>query len=148
MQEFFAQHYEWLRAFHIISVIAWMAGMLYLPRLFVYHAGAEKGSDKSETFKIMERRLLKAIINPASIAAWLFGGLMLWANPALFSQPWMQVKLGGVVLLSVLHHVFIRWVKMFAADENSREARFYRLVNEIPTVLMIVIVIMAVAEPF
>lgn len=148
MQEILSQHYDWLRALHIISVIAWMAGMLYLPRLFVYHAGAEKGSDKSETFKIMERRLLKIIMNPAFIAAWVFGLLMLWANPGLMSNGWMHVKVLGVVLLSGLHHVFARWVKTFAADENKKDAGFYRKINEVPAILMIIIVIMAVAEPF
>jgi len=148
MQEILLQYYDWLRTFHIISVIAWMAGLLYLPRLFVYHADAEEGSDKSETFKIMERRLLKIIMNPAMIAAWLFGLLMLWANPAVFSVPWMHVKLAGIVLLTGLHHVFARWLKTFAAGKNAREAKFYRLWNEIPAAIMAVIVIMAVAEPF
>ncbi|MCB1532227.1 MAG: protoporphyrinogen oxidase HemJ [Alphaproteobacteria bacterium] len=148
MQELLSQNYEWLRALHIISIIAWMAGMLYLPRLFVYHAEAKKGSDKAETFKVMERRLLKVIMNPAFVAAWLFGGLMLWANPALLSAPWMHVKLTAIVLMTGLHHVFAKWVKVFAADQNTRAAKFYRIMNEVPTALMIIIVIMAVAQPF
>ncbi|MEZ5918381.1 MAG: protoporphyrinogen oxidase HemJ [Alphaproteobacteria bacterium] len=147
MQEFLSINYEWLRAFHIISVIAWMAGMLYLPRLFVYHVDAEKGSDKSETFKLMERRLLRLIINPAMIAAWVFGGLMLWANPVLLKVPSIHVKLTGVLLMTLLHHAYVRWMKAFQKDENTHDAKFYRIANEIPTVLMIIIVIMAVAEP-
>ncbi len=148
MAEFLLQNYEWLCAFHIISVIAWMAGMLYLPRLFIYHADAEKSSDKSETFKIMERRLLKVIMAPASVATWLFGGLMLWANPALLSLTAIHVKLFTVVVMTVLHHVFMGWVKIFAADENTRPAKFYRIINEVPTVLMIIIVIMVIVRPF
>ena len=148
MQDFLLQHYDWLRALHIISVIAWMAGLLYLPRLFVYHAEAEKGAATSETFKIMERRLLKIIMNPAMIAAWLFGVLMMIANPGLFDEGWMHVKLLGIVVITGAHHVFARWVKVFAADENTRTAKFYRRVNELPALFMIIIVIMAVAEPF
>lgn len=147
MQEFLSMNYEWLRAFHIISVIAWMSGMLYLPRLFIYHIDAEKGSDKSETFKLMERRLLRLIINPAMIAAWVFGGLMLWANPVLLSVPSIHVKLTCVLLMTLLHHAYVRWMKAFQKDENTHNAKYYRIVNEIPTILMIIIVIMAVAEP-
>ncbi len=148
MAEFLLFNYEWLRALHIISIIAWMAGLLYLPRLFVYHADAEAGSEKAETFKVMERKLLRIIMNPAMIASWLFGGLMLWANPALFSEGWMHVKLTSVVLLSALHMVFAKWRKLFERDENKRPAKFYRWWNEAPTVLMIVIVIMAVVQVF
>jgi len=148
MAEILSQNYDWLRALHIISIIAWMAGMLYLPRLFAYHTEAEKGSVTSETFKIMERRLLKIIMNPAMIAAWLFGILMIIANPALFDGGWMHVKMLGVVAMSALHMAFSKWVRVFAADENKREARFYKLMNEIPAGIMIIIVIMAVAEPF
>ncbi len=142
------QYYDWLRALHIISVIAWMAGMLYLPRLFVYHADAQKGSDKSETFKVMERKLLKIIMNPAFVSSWVFGLLMLWANPSLLSQGWMHVKLTGIIVLSGLHHVYARWVKKFARDENIRPAKFYRIWNEAPALVMVIIVIMAVVEPF
>lgn len=148
MQEFLSLHYEWLRALHIISVIAWMAGLFYLPRLFVYHCGAKKGSRQSETFKIMEKKLMRVIISPASVAAWLFGGLMLWANPALLEAPWMHVKLTAVVLMTVFQHMLMIWRKKFERDENSHSERFYRLWNEVPTFLMIVIVMMAVLEPF
>ncbi|MCC7305054.1 MAG: protoporphyrinogen oxidase HemJ [Alphaproteobacteria bacterium] len=141
-------YYPWLRALHIIAVISWMAGMLYLPRLFVYHADAAKGSDKSETFKIMERKLLKIIINPAMIATFLFGILMLVANPVLLQGGWMHVKLTCVLLLSALHGFFAKTVKVFARDANTRPAKFYRWINEAPAVLMVIIVIMAVVKPF
>ena len=148
MVDFLGQYYLWIKALHVISVIAWMAGMLYLPRLYAYHAEAEKGSDKSETFKIMERRLLKIIINPAMGATWVFGGLMLWANPDLFSQGWMHAKLLLVFIMSGIHGVFARWRKVFEADENQKPAKFYKIWNEVPTVIMIVVVILAIAEPF
>jgi putative membrane protein len=148
MQEFLLAHYQWILAFHIISVISWMAGMLYLPRLFVYHADAEKGSDKSETFKVMEKKLLRIIINPAMGLTFLFGILMLVANPALLSAPWMHMKLVSVFLLAGLHGFFAKTVKTFARDENKHPAKFYRIVNEIPAVLMIIIVIMVVVQPF
>lgn len=148
MAEWILQHYLWFKALHVISIIAWMAGMLYLPRLFAYHATVDRRSEMSSTFKAMERRLLRFIMNPAMVAAWLFGLLMLWGNPGLLEQGWIHVKLTGVVLLTVLHHVFARWRKVFDKDENERPAKFYKLWNEVPTVLMVVIVIMAVAEPF
>lgn len=147
MQLWLLEHYELWRALHIVSVIAWMAGMLYLPRLFVYHVGASKGGELSETLKVMERRLLRIIMNPAMISSWLFGCLMLWANPALFEAPWMHVKLTAIVLMTVIHHLFARWRKRFFRDENERAAKFYRIWNEIPTLLMIIIVIMAVVQP-
>lgn len=148
MADFLLQHYLWLKALHVISVMAWMAGMLYLPRLFVYHVNAKKGSELSDTLKTMERRLLRFIMNPAMILAWAFGGLMLWANPALFEQPWMHAKLTGIVVMTVIHHLYGLWRKDFMADNNKRTAKFYKIWNEVPTVLMIIIVIMAVAEPF
>lgn len=148
MQEFILTNYLWFKAFHVIAVMAWMAGMLYLPRLFVYHAGATAGSELSETLKIMERRLLRAIINPAMIASFIFGGLLLWANPDLMQQPWMHAKLTLIVLMTVIHGFFARWRKQFLRDENKHSAKFYRWWNEAPTVLMIIIVILAVAEPF
>ncbi|MCE7886494.1 MAG: protoporphyrinogen oxidase HemJ [Alphaproteobacteria bacterium PRO2] len=145
---FLTEHYRWLLAFHVISVIAWMAGMLYLPRLFVYHVDAPKGSQQSETFKIMEKKLLRLIINPAMIAAFLFGILMLIANPALLQEPWMHMKLASVILLSGLHGFFAKTVKIFARDENTRPAKFYRIINEVPAVLMAIIVIMVIVRPF
>ena len=148
MLDFLGQYYQWIKALHIISVIFWMAGMAYLPRLFVYHADATPGSDKSETFKIMERRLLRGIINPAMIATFLFGGLMLAINPGLFSDGWMHVKLFLIFIMAGLHGMFSRWRKDFERDENRRPARFYRIVNEAPPTLVIFIVLLAVAKPF
>lgn len=142
------EHYLVLKALHVIALIAWMAGMLYLPRLFVYHVGAEKGSTQSETFKVMERRLLRAIINPAMIATFLFGGLMIAANPAIMQGGWIHVKLSLVLLMLVCHVLFARWRKQFMRDENTHSARFYRVWNEVPTLLMIVIVLLAVVKPF
>lgn len=149
MQETLLFNYDWLRAIHLIAVMSWMAGMLYLPRLFVYHAESEIGSDKSETFKIMERRLLKFIINPAMIASWLLGLLMLYANPALIQgQGWMHAKLFLVLLMSAAHGVLAGATAKFARDENTKSARYYRILNEVPTLLMIAIIILAVVEPF
>ncbi|MBM3534398.1 MAG: protoporphyrinogen oxidase HemJ [Alphaproteobacteria bacterium] len=144
-----AAGYPWIKAAHIVSVMAWMAGMLYLPRLFVYHADAEPGSTLSETFKVMERRLLRGIINPAMIASMLFGGLLA-ATPGLvaWAEAWIWMKLAAVLGLVVAHHFFARWRKEFAEDRNTRPAKFYRQVNEVPTVLLIVIVIMVVVRPF
>lgn len=145
---FLLDYYLWIKALHIISVIFWMAGMAYLPRLFVYHADAAPGSDKSETFKVMERRLLRGIVNPAMIATFVFGLLMLALNPALFSDHWMQAKLVLILVMAGLHGMFSRWRKDFERDENRKDARFYRIVNEAPPVLVIFIVLLAVAKPF
>jgi putative membrane protein len=139
--------YDWVKAVHVIAVIAWMAGMLYLPRLFVYHCEAEVGSRQSETFKVMERRLLRAIINPAMILTWVLG-LALGFEKHWFASGWLQAKLVLVLILSALHGLFARWVKAFAADRNRHSQKFYRVVNEVPTVLMIGIVILAVVKPF
>jgi putative membrane protein len=148
---FFAE-YPWrqiVTALHVISVIAWMAGMLYLPRLFVYHADTQTGSDKSETFKVMERRLLRGIINPAMIATWVFG-LTLVFTPGVvdWSRAYPWVKAAAVIAMSALHGNLSRWRKDFEADRNRRPARFYRFVNEVPTVLMILIVVMIIVKPF
>ena len=139
--------YEWVKAFHIIAVISWMAGMLYLPRLFVYHCEAEPGSRQSETFKVMERRLLKAIINPAMIATWLLGLWLVWMG-GWHTAHWLQVKVLLVLALSAVHGLFVRCVKDFAADRNKRSQKFYRIINEVPTILMIGIVILVVVKPF
>ena len=148
MQELFSQYYEWLRALHIIAVISWMAGMLYLPRLFVYHADSDVGSDKSETFKIMEWRLLKFIINPAMIAAWILGLSMIYANPGMMGDGWIHVKLLLVLIMSGVHGMLAKQVKVFKRDENTKSAKYFRILNEVPTVLMIAIVILAVVQPF
>src|ERR1700751_5965641 len=131
--------YEWIKALHVIAVISWMAGMLYLPRLFVYHAETEKGSRQSETFKVMERRLLRGIMNPALILGWILGLLLAWRGD-WWDAGWWQVKLSLVAVLTLVHHAYARWRKDFEADRNMRPARYYRLWNEVPTVLMIVIV--------
>jgi len=142
----------WLKAFHIIAVVAWMAGMLYLPRLFVYHCAAEKGSVQSETFKVMERRLLRAIINPAMAATWVLGLWLAWLVPdsryGWFASGWLQAKIALVLLLSALHGLFARWVRDFGADRNRHSQKFYRIINEIPTLLLIVIVLLVVLKPF
>jgi putative membrane protein len=144
--------YEWIKAFHLIAVIAWLAGMLYLPRLFVYHCVAEKGSVQSETFKTMERRLLRFIVNPAMIATWLLGLWLAWQGPdsrfGWFASGWLEAKLALVVALSALHGWCARWVKDFAADRNRHSQKFYRVINEVPAILMAAIVILAVVKPF
>ena len=139
--------YEWIKALHVIAVIAWMAGMLYLPRLFVYHCQAESGSRQSETFKLMERRLLKAIINPAMAVTWVAGLYLAWAGHFL-TAGWFHGKLLLVLLLSGVHGFFSRCVKDFEADRNLRSQKFYRIVNEVPTGLLIGIVILVIVKPF
>jgi putative membrane protein len=139
--------YEWIKAFHVIAIIAWMAGMLYLPRLFVYHCTAERGSVQSETFKIMEQRLLKAIINPAMIASWVLGLWLAWSG-GWYRTGWLQAKVLCVLVLSGLHGIMARWVRDFAHDRNMHTQRFYRIINEVPTLLLIIIVILAVVKPF
>lgn len=144
-----ADYYLWFKALHVISVIAWMAGMLYLPRLYVYHADAVAGSELSETLKVMERRLLRAIINPAMIASFVFGGLML-ATPGFidWSEGWVWAKLALVVAMTIVHGGLSRWRKDFEADRNVRPAKFYRVMNEVPTLILIVVVILVVVKPF
>ncbi len=139
--------YLWLKALHVIAVISWMAGMLYLPRLFVYHCDAESGSKQSETFKVMERRLLTIIINPAMVVTWATGLWLAW-DGGWFQVGWFQAKFVLVLALSAIHGVFSRWVRDFAADRNTRPGRFYRLMNEVPTLLMIAIVVLAIVKPF
>lgn len=141
--------YLWVKALHIISVVAWMAGLLYLPRLFVYHCAAPAGSAQSETFKMMERRLLRAIMNPAMIAAYLFGALLLLTPGVVdWAQGWIYGKLLLVALMTLFHHALARWRKAFAADLNRRSQRFFRMANEAPTILLIAIVILVVVKPF
>ncbi len=139
--------YDWIKALHLIAVISWMAGMLYLPRLFVYHVTAAKGSELSETLKIMERRLLRFIINPAMIASFIFGVWLLMLNPELLHHPYMHIKLSLVVLMFGAHGVLARCRRDFANDQNRHTARFYRILNEVPTVLMIGIIIMIIVRP-
>jgi putative membrane protein len=139
--------YSWLKALHVIAVIAWMAGMLYLPRLYVYHCAAAAGSELSETFKVMERRLLRAIINPAMLAAWGLGLAMAW-QADLWGQGWFHAKLMLLLGMQLIHAAYARWRRHFASDANRHGARFYRFMNEIPTLLMIGIVILVIGKPF
>jgi putative membrane protein len=144
--------YEWIKALHIIAVIAWMAGMLYLPRLFVYHCAAETGSVQSETFKVMEQRLLRGIINPAMMATWVLGLWLAWLGPdsryGWFASSWLWAKIILVLALSAVHGLLARWRKDFAQDRNRHSQKFYRIINEVPTVLMILIVLLVVLKPF
>jgi putative membrane protein len=139
--------YLWIKAFHIIAVISWMAGMFYLPRLFVYHAGAKQDSEQSETFKLMERRLLNFIMTPAMAVTWLLG-IMLMLQGQWLGAPWFHAKFALVVVMSVMHGLFSHWVLQFSFDRNRHTPKFYRIVNEIPTVLLILIVLLAVVKPF
>ena len=139
--------YEWLKAFHVIAIIAWMAGMLYLPRLFVYHCEAEPGSRQSATFKLMERRLLAAIMTPAMVVSWALGLWLAWSG-GWYAAGWLHAKIFLVLVLSGVHGFLARCVREFATDRNRHSQKFYRIINEVPTVLMIGIVILAVVKPF
>ncbi|MEL6197142.1 MAG: protoporphyrinogen oxidase HemJ [Pseudomonadota bacterium] len=151
MADFLAEAYLWTKSLHLISLIAWMAGLFYLPRLFVYHAErATVGSELSETLKVMEHKLLKVIINPASVATWVFG-LALVFTPGVIdwsSDIWAYVKGALVIGMTVYHHALVRWTKTFAADANTRPGKFYRAMNEVPTLLLVGIVIMVIVKPF
>src|ERR1700678_4453055 len=138
---------DWIKAFHVIAVIAWMSAMLYLPRLFVYHTETQAGSESSERFKVMERKLLKSIMNPAMIAVWILGPLLAWLTGA-YLDTWLQIKFVLVVLMSALHGFFVRCWRDFANDRNTHSARFYKIVNEVPAVLMVLIVILVKVQPF
>lgn len=139
--------YLWVKAVHVVAIISWMAGLLYLPRLFIYHCDAPKGSQQSETFKVMEHRLLTVIINPAMVVAWVLGLWLMWRGGWL-SSPWMHVKLLAVLLLSAVHGFYSKSVRMFREDKNTVSARHWRMWNEAPTILMIVIVVMVIVKPF
>lgn len=148
--DFLADVYPWTKSLHLMSIIAWMAAMLYLPRLFVYHAESQIGSEQSETFKVMERRLARAIMTPSMIAAWVFG-LTLLATPGIVdwsSDFWMHAKLLAVIVMSGIHGFLIGRMKAFAADRNTYSARFYRVINEVPAVLMVAVVILVIVRPF
>ena len=140
--------YPWVKAFHVISMTAWMAGMFYLPRLFVYHCDVQRGSAESERFKVMEYRLLKQIINPAIVMTWLFG-VILVVTPGVidWSAGWWWVKLTSVLLMSGFHGALSKWRRLFMEDRNTRPQRFYRIANEVPTLLLMVIVIMVIVRP-
>jgi len=139
-----------LKSLHIMAVIAWMAGLFYLPRLYVYHADAKPGSEMSETFKVMERRLLKVIMTPAMVASWVLGLWLAFGSDAIDwpLEGWFNAKLLCVLLLSGLHMALAKWRKDFEADRNKRPARFYRIVNEMPTILMACIVLLVILRPF
>jgi putative membrane protein len=139
--------YPWFKALHVIAIISWMAGMLYLPRLFIYHCAAGPGSEQSETFKVMERRLLTIIINPAMAASWILGLWLAW-DGRLYASGWFHAKLILVLALSAIHGLFVRWVREFNLDKNQHDQKFYRIINEVPTILMIGIVILVVVKPF
>lgn len=140
--------YLWIKAFHIFAVIAWMAGLLYLPRLFVYHVGATPGGELDETLKTQEVRLFRGIMNPSMIAVWLLGLAMIIGNPVLLSRGWMWVKLALVIVMTGVHHIYGAARKKFAIGANTRTARYWRIVNEIPALIAIGVIIMAVVEPF
>jgi protoporphyrinogen IX oxidase len=137
----------WVKALHIFAVIAWMAGLFYLPRLFVYHVDAPKGSPQSETFKLMERRLLKGIMNPAMIAVWITGPVVAYEYGD-FREPWLHAKLLLVLILSGFHGYLVGRVRAFANDANDKSGRFYRFINEVPTLLLLGILILVVVKPF
>lgn len=143
-----APYYLWIKAFHVIAVIAWMAGLLYLPRLYVYHAGTRPGSELSETYKVMERRLLRGIVNPAMIAVFALGILLAGVVGSEVLEGWFYAKIVLVLALAALHGQMALWRKEFERDERRHSAGFFRVMNEIPTVLMILIVILAVVKPF
>ena len=141
--------YPWIKSFHIVSVVAWMAGLLYLPRLYVYHSMAPVESDLSETFKVMERRLLRGIMTPAMLSTWIFG-LLLIGIPGVVNwhMGWIWAKLALVGALTVFHIALARWRGKFSTDQNRHSTRFFRLVNELPTLALIAIVVLVVVKPF
>jgi putative membrane protein len=147
-EDVLAAFYLWIKALHVVAVIAWMAGLLYLPRLFVYHAQAEPGSASSETFKVMESKLFRLIMTPAMAVAWVCGVIMIASSPALLSSGWLPVKLLFVVGLTVIHFLMNGWRLDFARDANRRSGKFFRIANELPTLAMIIIVIMVIVRPF
>jgi protoporphyrinogen IX oxidase len=148
MQQLLLDYYLWLKAAHVIAVISWMVGMLYLPRLYVYHVEIGQQSKIAETFKIMEARLLRLIMNPAMIATFIFGILMIMANPDLMKEPWMHGKLTLVVLMAATHGMLAKYRRQLAQGNCQKSATFFRILNEIPTILLIGIVILVIVKPF
>jgi putative membrane protein len=142
-----ADYIDWILALHIIAVIAWMAGMLYLPRLFVYHTQTKPGSEGSERFKVMERKLLRGIVNPSMVAVWILGPTLAWLTGA-YLDVWLQIKFVLVIAMSGVHGYLVKCWRDFEADRNTRSERFYRVLNEVPAVLMVLIVILAAVKPF
>lgn len=148
--DFLSLAYPWTKTLHLVSMVAWMAGLFYLPRLFVYHTErAQTGSELSETFKVMEHKLLKVIINPAGVSTWIFG-LALVFTPGIidWSEGWVHAKAAMVIAMTVYHHALVRWVRIFANDANTRPGRYYRAMNEVPTLLLLGIVAMVIVRPF
>jgi len=148
VQDFLLSIYPWLKAAHIAAVIAWMAGMMYLPRLFIYHHRAQKNGEAEKAFIVMERRLLKGIATPSLVAVWLFASMMVIANPGLFSAGWFHVKLPAVLAISAIHGFYAVSQKKFETGARPRTEKFWRIINEAPFVLMLVAVFMAVVKPF
>lgn len=146
--EFFQEYYYWLLSLHIISVISWMAGMFYLPRLFVYHTRLENGSSASEMFKEMERKLMRIIINPAMIAAWIFGLALSFGQDSWSAGGWFYIKFAAVLLMSGFHGYLSMWRRAFERNENKHPEKYFRMMNEVPTILMIIIVFMVFLKPF
>ena len=141
--------YPWIKAIHVMAVIAWMAGMFYLPRLFVYHAErAEVGSELDRTFQIMEEKLLRVIMNPAMIVAWIAGLIMIALGAFDWGSVWSWVKFGSVILMSGMHGWLAARRRDFAEGRNTRAGRTYRMMNEVPTVLMVLIVVAVIVRPF
>jgi putative membrane protein len=147
LRDSLANYIDWIKAFHVIAVIAWMSAMLYLPRLFAYHTETSPGSESSERFKVMERKLLKGIMNPSMIAVWILGPLLAWLTGA-YLDVWLQLKFVLVIGLSGVHGFYVRCWRDFANDRNSRSGRFYRIINEVPALLMVFIVILVIVKPF
>src|SRR5580692_9400134 len=147
LRDTLANYIDWILAFHIIAVIAWMSGMLYLPRLFVYHTETQPGSDGYARFLVMERKLIRGIMLPSMIAVWILGPLLAWLTAA-YLDPWLQIKFVLVVILSGMHGLMARYCKDFRDDRNTHSERFYRIFNEIPAALMVLIVILVVVKPF
>lgn len=147
LRDTLANYIPWIIAFHIIAVITWMAAMLYLPRLFVYHTETAPGSESSERFKVMERRLLKGIMNPSMIAVWILGPLLAWLTGA-YMDTWLHIKFVLVLIMSAIHGIYVRRWRDFANDRNTHSARYYKILNEIPAVLMVLIVILVKVQPF
>ena len=147
LRDTLSNYIPWILAAHIIAVIAWMSAMLYLPRLFVYHTETKPGSESSERFKVMERRLLKGILNPSMIAVWILGPLLAWLTGA-YLDTWLQIKFVLVLIMSGIHGVYVRCWRDFANDRNKHSAKFYKIINEVPAVLMVLIVILVKVQPF
>ncbi len=148
MREFLVENYLYVKSLHVVAVIAWMAGMMYLPRLFIYHHEAAKGGEAERFFVTMERRLFLGIINPSIIAVWALAALMLYAQPDIMRAGWFMVKFPAVVAISGIHGFYSRARKAFERGERPHSVKFWRIINEVPFVLMIVAVFMAVAKPF